>query len=165
MSLDDDIVQIAEQERKLRFDSFDETSAWELGTIIRDEATQRGTPVAIDIRTHGRPLFYYAMAGTTADNAEWLRRKRNVTLRYFRSSYGFGRELLKKDATLGPDRGVDPLDYAPHGGSFPIHINGTGVIGAITVSGPPQRDDHNLVVAAICRYLKVPADTLALGPE
>jgi uncharacterized protein (UPF0303 family) len=165
MSLDDDIARINAQEQRLQFDSFDENAAWELGAIIRDEALKRGTPVAIEIRTHGRPLFYYAMPGTTADNAEWVRRKGNVTLRYFRSSYGFGRDLLKKEATLGPERGVDPLEYAPHGGSFPIHIRGTGVIGAVTVSGPPQRDDHNLVVAAICRFLLIDPAELALGPE
>jgi uncharacterized protein (UPF0303 family) len=165
MNLDEDIELIAAQERRLRFSSFDEEAAWALGAIIKDEAEKRGTPVAIDIRMHGRPLFYYAMAGTTADNAEWVRRKGNVTLRYFRSSYGFGLELLRKEATLGPDRGINPLDYAPHGGSFPIHVKGTGVVGAITVSGPPQRDDHNLVVAAICRYLDVPIEDLPSPPE
>jgi len=165
MSLDSDIARIVEQESRLQFDAFNEESAWDLAAVIRDEATLRGTPVAIDIRMHGRPLFYYAMAGTTADNAEWVRRKSNVTLRYFRSSYGFGRELLKKGQVLGPDRGADPLQFAPHGGSFPIHIRGTGVVGAITVSGPPQRDDHNLVVAAICRFLNIPVADLALGPE
>ena len=165
MSLDDDIARIAEQELRLRFESFDETAAWELGAVIRDEALKRGTPVAIDIRMHGRPLFYFAMSGTSADNADWVRRKGNVTLRYFRSSYGFGRDLLKKGAALGPDSGIDPLQYAPHGGSFPIHVKGTGVVGAITVSGPPQRDDHNLVVAAICRYLLIAVEDLALGPE
>lgn len=165
MSLDDDIARINEQELRLQFDAFDETSAWELGAIIRDEALKRGTPVAIDIRMHGRPLFYFAMAGTSPDNAEWVRRKSNVTLRYFRSSYGFGRDLLKKGSELGPDRGVDPLQYAPHGGSFPIHIRGTGVVGAVTVSGPPQRDDHNLVVAAICRYLMLGVEEWALGRE
>jgi uncharacterized protein (UPF0303 family) len=165
MALDDDIAKIALQEERLRFDRFDEASAWELGHIIREEAERRGTPVVIDIRMHGRPLFYYAMAGTTADNPEWARRKSAVTLRYFKSSYGFGRDLLKKGTSLGPERGTDPIGYAPHGGSFPIHVKGTGVIGAVTVSGPPQRDDHNLVVASLCRFLEQPLEELMLGSE
>lgn len=165
MSLDSDIALIGLQEQRLRFDAFDEAAAWRLGGIIRAEAERRGTPVAIDIRLHGRPLFYYAMAGTTADHAEWVRRKSAVTLRYFRSSYGVGRDLLKKGATLGPDRGVDPLGYAPHGGSFPIHIKGTGCIGAVTVSGPPQREDHAIVTAALITFLGENADELMLGPE
>lgn len=165
MSLDSDIARIALQEQRLRFDSFDEAAAWKLGEIIRDEATRRKTPVVIDIRMHGRPLFYYAMAGTTADHPEWIRRKSAVTLRFFKSSYGFGRELLKKGSAIGPERGTDPLHFAPHGGSFPIHIRGTGVVGAVTVSGPPQRDDHNLVTAAIIRFLNENPDELMLGPE
>jgi len=44
------------------------------------------------------------------------------------------------------ERGADPRDYATHGGGFPIFLVGTGCIGAITVSGLPERDDHMLVV-------------------
>ena len=165
MSLDSDIARIALQEQRLRFDQFNEETAWDLGHVIREEATRRKTPVVIEIRLHGRPLFFYAMAGTNADNPEWTRRKGNVTLRYFKSSYGYGRDLLKKGQALGPERGIDLLNFAPHGGSFPIHVRGTGVIGAVTVSGPPQREDHNLVTAALCRFLGENPDELMLGPE
>jgi uncharacterized protein (UPF0303 family) len=165
MSLDSDIARIALQEQRLRFDHFNEDDAWKLGEIIRDEATRRGTPVVIDIRLHGRPLFYYAMAGTTADHPEWVRRKSAVTLRFFKSSYGFGRDLLKKGQSIGVERGTDPLHFAPHGGSFPIHIRGTGVAGAVTVSGPPQRDDHAIVTAGLIRFLNENAEELMLGPE
>ena len=165
MSLDDDIARIALQEQRLRFDSFNEQTAWDLGHVIREEAERRGTPVAIDIRLHGRPLFFFAMAGTTADNPEWARRKGNATLRLFKSSYGVGRDMLKRGLTFGPERGFDPQNFAAAGGSFPIHLRGTGVVGAITVSGPPQRDDHNLVTASLIRFLDEKPEELMLGPE
>ena len=44
-------------------------------------------------------------------------------------------------------------DYAPHGGSFPIIVKGTGMVGTITVSGLPQEEDHKLVVQTIRDFL------------
>ena len=35
------------------------------------------------------------------------------------------------------------------GGSFPIFVEGVGCIGAVTVSGLRQRDDHEFVVEAL----------------
>jgi uncharacterized protein (UPF0303 family) len=165
MSLSDDIGRIIVQEERLRFPRFNEADAWTLGARMRDVAEARSLPVTIDIRFAGRPLFYAALIGSDADNPEWVRRKSNITLRYYKSSYRFGRELATKGQSLGTDRGVDPLDYAPHGGSFPIHVEGTGVIGAITVSGLPQREDHNFVVEMICDYLGQPHAELRLPPE
>jgi uncharacterized protein (UPF0303 family) len=42
-------------------------------------------------------------------------------------------------------------------------VAGTGIIGAITVSGLTQREDHNLVVEALCLALKKNHDSLRLG--
>lgn len=165
MALKDDIARLIHQEEKLRFQHFDEASAWALGTQMQAAAEARNLPIVIDIRHRGRPLFYAALAGTDADNPEWVRRKSNVTLRYHKCSYRFGRELTEKGGAVGGDRGLDPMDYAANGGSFPIHVTGTGVIGAITVSGVPQREDHNFVVEMLCEFLGVPHADMKLGPE
>jgi uncharacterized protein (UPF0303 family) len=53
-------------------------------------------------------------------------------------------------------------DYAVHGGSFPIRVNGAGVTGSVTVSGVPQRADHELVVEALCAVLGKDYGHLAL---
>ena len=42
--------------------------------------------------------------------------------------------------------GLPDRDYAPHGGSFPLRILGSGCIGSITVSGMPEFDDHEMIV-------------------
>lgn len=165
MSLAKDIDILIAQEKRLRFKSFSEADAWALGSKMRAVAEARGLPLVIDIRMKGRPLFYAALPGTDADNPEWVRRKTNTTLRYFKSSYRFGRELALKGMTVSHDRGVDPLDYASAGGSFPIHVEGTGVVGCVTVSGAPQREDHNFVYEMICDFLEIEASELMLPPE
>lgn len=167
MSLDRDIAQLAVQEDRLRFDHFDEADAWALGSQMRAAAVERKLPFVIDIRVAGRALFFTALPGATPDNAEWVQRKVNVVMRYHRSSYRMGRELVKRGIglSLDADRGVDPVHYAAHGGSFPINIRGTGVVGAVTVSGVPQRDDHNFVTEMVSQFLGVPFGEIALGPE
>ena len=66
---------------------------------------------------------------------------------------------------LDQGRGTDPLDFAPAGGGFPIHLIGTGVVGVVTVSGVPQRDDHNFVAEMLCLHLGVPYAEVALDDE
>jgi uncharacterized protein (UPF0303 family) len=60
--------------------------------------------------------------------------------------------------------GVEPKDFAIAGGGFPINVEGVGVIGAATASGLPEREDHNLVVAAICAVLGQDPAQWALPP-
>jgi uncharacterized protein (UPF0303 family) len=165
MPLNEDIARLVVQEQELRFHAFDEAEAFALGTRLRSLAVERALAIVIDIRLPGRPLFYCAMAGSTPDNPEWVRRKANVVMRYYCSSYRMSRELALKGTALDESRGVAVLDYAPHGGSFPIHVEGAGIIGTVTVSGLPQREDHNLVVEALAAHLGKPLADLALGPE
>jgi uncharacterized protein (UPF0303 family) len=51
---------------------------------------------------------------------------------------------------------------ATHGGSFPIYLTGGVCIGSITVSGLPQREDHELVVGVLASHLAVPMAQIAL---
>lgn len=164
MSPEDDIAAIAEQERLLVFDRFDVDTAWKLGERLREMAIERGLHVAIDVTSHAMPMFYSALPGSTADNARWVRRKRNVVLHFLRSSYAIGRQLAQQNATLESKFSLPDADYAAHGGSFPILVQGVGCIGAVTVSGLPQRADHNLVVVALAEILGQDAEKLALTP-
>jgi uncharacterized protein (UPF0303 family) len=155
MSLDQDIERIALQEQKLQFSRFDAATAWTIGGKLKAAAEARKVAVAIDIRFHDQPLFFYAMPGTTPNNVDWIRRKNNVVRRFHRSSYAIGRGLEREGTTLESKTGVPLHDYATHGGAFPIYIEGTGCMGSITVSGLPQRDDHELVVAVLADYLGI----------
>jgi uncharacterized protein (UPF0303 family) len=162
MSLEADLAHIALQEERLRFQVFSPSDAWALGQRLRKMAAARQAPVAIDISLVSRQLFFTALEGSVPDNAEWIRRKRNVVLRFFRSSYGVTLDLERRKTDLLTRYALEAKDYAASGGSFPIHVAGTGVIGAITVSGLPQREDHNLVVAALAETLGAETAALAL---
>jgi uncharacterized protein (UPF0303 family) len=162
MNIDQDLEKIALQERRLQFQHFNSEMAWALGTALKAAAEKRQVAVAIDIQLHGYPLFSYAMPGTTPDNWDWIRRKRNVVLRFHRSSYAIGLKHERARSTLQDGASLDPKDYAAHGGCFPILLVGTGCVGTIAVSGLPQRDDHALVVSVLQDYLHLAGEDLAL---
>jgi uncharacterized protein (UPF0303 family) len=165
LSLESDIAQIARQEEALRFSRFNEEDGWALGSLMRSEAVARTLPFVIDIRIANRPLFYTALPGTSPENPDWVRRKVNTVYRFHKSSYRVGREYEHQRKAFDASRGIDPMDHAPAGGGFPIHISGTGIVGAVTVSGVPQREDHGFVVEMLCHFLKADHASLALGPE
>ena len=152
-NIDADLAAIARQESALVFKSFDETTAWGLGARLRDLGIARGYPLVIDIRRFGQQLFCCALPGAVPDQAEWVRRKVNVVTRFHRSSYAVGRELARSHSSLEEKQGLPTVDYAPHGGCFPIRVTGAGIVGCVTVSGLPQRADHELAVEAICLEL------------
>lgn len=165
MAAADDIALIQKQEETLIFPAFDEAVAFKIGSAIRDRALAENFPIIVDIRTFDRPLFYAAMPGSNASNPDWARRKINVVKRFLKSTYRMVLEQQRPDRTFKVGEGLDIADYVLAGGGFPINVKGAGVIGAITVSGLPERDDHGVVVEAICNYLRLDAAELTLPPE
>jgi uncharacterized protein (UPF0303 family) len=143
------IAEIERQERELVFDRFDETDAWRLGSLL--VALAEGRPVAIDIRRGAQQLFHAALPGAVADNDRWIERKVRVVERFGVSSFLYGRRLARDDKELNPGMGLDPAEYAAHGGAFPVRIRNVGVVAVVTVSGLPQAEDHALVVEALTR--------------
>lgn len=147
------IEHIALQERELVFDRLDEDVAFALGCWLVDAGRSARSPIVVDIRLFHRPLFFAALPGSAPDNVDWARRKRNVVERYHRSSYAIGLEMAAKGSSLGERYGLPLLDFAAHGGAFPITLAGCGVVGCIAVSGLSQIDDHMLVVRGLCASL------------
>ena len=149
-----DIGKVIRQEELLVFRTFTEDDAWALGSAMRLEAQKYERGVVIDIRRGDEILFFTAMPGTTGENADWARRKRNLVNLTRNSSYLTGLEIK---FTIPSDhvKDLDEVNYAWHGGCFPIRVEGLGVIATATVSGLPQRDDHKLVVDVVADYLGV----------
>ena len=70
---------------------------------------------------------------------------------------------LEVGASLFEKYALPMADFAAHGGAFPICVQGSGAIGSVTVSGLPQRTDHELVVEALCVELGKDYAKLALA--
>ncbi|MET8506212.1 heme-degrading domain-containing protein [Streptomyces sp. NPDC004787] len=147
--------ELAAQEAALVLPHFTYEDAWTLGTILVALARERRAPVAIDVRRGAQQLFHCALPGSSADNDAWIDRKRRVVERYGVSSYLVGARFRAKGTTFEASSRLDPDLYAAHGGSFPIAVEGAGVIGSVTVSGLPQAEDHALVVLGLERLLAV----------
>ncbi len=165
LALREDIRRLAEQERLLVFSRFGPEEAWELGLAVREIGLARGAPIAIDVSLRDRTLFHCALPGSITDNAEWIRRKRNTVLRLWRSSYAVGRALALSGESQEAAHNLPRADYAVHGGGFPLLLHGAGCIGAVTVSGLPQRDDHIVVADGLAAILKIDLSACRLAAE
>jgi uncharacterized protein (UPF0303 family) len=157
MSAEDDISRVTAQEQGLVFESFDEHVAFKLGVAIRDRALRDGAPIAIEVRTWDRVLFFAGLPGSSFENADWIRRKVNTVKRVLKSSYRVVLEKKFEENYFPPGRGFNNDEHALAGGCFPIRLKGAGIVGTVTVSGVPQRRDHYYAVAGVC-------DTLGLDP-
>ena len=149
-----DATKVAEHELLLEFPRFNEATAWELGTRLRAAADSAGAAVYLDIWLGEHCVFRTAMPGTAPANADWARRKRNLVNLLHMSSYRIqleveaGREIVQFMA-------LESRDYVAAGGCFPIRVAGTGVVGVITASGLPSREDHRLIVDTVAAFLDV----------
>lgn len=163
MAAAEDIALVKKQEAELVLDQFDEAVAFALGSAIRERALAEGMSLVVDIRTWDRQVFFAATPGTSADNAEWVRRKINTVRRFQRASY---RMVLERgEVPFSPQSGADPADYVIAGGGFPIRVKGAGIIGCLTISGLPGRSDHAVAVDALCDHLGLDRAIYALPTQ
>lgn len=145
--------QLQAEELELRFTDFTMDDAWALGGQMRAAAVAAGLPVVIGIVLGEQRVFHSALPGSSADNDDWLARKTRVTLRYGQASLAVGESFRDKGREFDTHSRLDPARYAAHGGVVPIRLRAGTVIGAVGVSGLPQRDDHAFVVEQLRAFL------------
>lgn len=147
------LADLAEQESTLQFTSFTNTDALALGSQLVAAAQERNAPVAIEIRRNGHQLFKVALPGATPDNDGWIARKAAVVQRFGHSSL-YVRTMCEVEGTsLEETYGLNPAEYAAHGGAFPVIVRSVGPVGVIVVSGLPQLEDHQLIIDVLSDFL------------
>lgn len=143
------ISRIEDEARTLHFTKFDQRDALALGLLLVDLGTTRALPIAIDVRRGEHILFHAALVGATPDSDAWIERKSRTAQRYWEPSLLVGLRARLGGGRLEDNGWFDQTLFASHGGAFPIHVEGTGVVATVTVSGLPQQADHDLVVEAL----------------
>ena len=128
----------------IRLESFTELDAHLIGEAMRKEALKNNWPIVIDIRQGETPLYSVMLPGATAENFDWARRKRNLTHLTQKDTWQLAQLRAEgKDPIV--ELGLDEKDYASHGGCIPVFVNGE-IAATVTVSGLPQKDDHDLAL-------------------
>lgn len=149
----DEYANLSAEEAQLQFDEFRRSDALAIGTKIVELARNYPDPVAVEITVNGLAVFRCFTDGALADSELWLERKRRVVDLMAMSSLRFMHWLDMNGDTL-ESRKLNPADYAPGGGGFPIVLRNAGMIGSICVSGMDDHlDDHKLVIEALAAHL------------
>jgi uncharacterized protein (UPF0303 family) len=142
------IELLLHQNEAIDFPSFTYDDAFAVGCDIVRRATDPNATAAVSIVFGEQRVFHAARPGTTADNDDWLRRKIRLVSRFNLPSLLVREQFASMGIDLTSLPHLAPAEYALAGGGFPLRVNGS-LIGAIAVSGLTDREDHDLVVAAL----------------
>ena len=151
-TLQEVLEQCRAEEERLVFPAFNRDTAWRLGCLLLENSRKKPKPVGIQIILNEMVIFRYIPEGVTQNNSIWMERKHNMVMI---------REMSSRQAQVMRElRGqtmedwlMDPHEYSPVGGGFPIRVAGTGLIGSVCISGLPAEEDHRLIVETLTEFL------------
>ena len=135
------------------FEHFTELDAHTLGESMRAEALELELPIVIDIRAGDTPLYAVMLPGATAENFDWARRKRNLANLTKQDTWSHGQRRLEGHDILD-ELGLDVRDYASHGGCIPVFLADSVLVATVTVSGLPQKEDHEFALKHLQKLWK-----------
>jgi uncharacterized protein (UPF0303 family) len=144
---------LLQEELLLTLPALDVADAMEIGEIVKLFGTQRGLPIAVEVRIGDWTIYHASLPGSTSENQWWIDRKaRTVLLKHHSTMY---------ERVSAQERGVDwhkennLLDetHAIHGGGLPLITKNEGFVGVLLISGLPQVEDHLLGVEVLTEFL------------
>ncbi|KAI5952969.1 hypothetical protein KGF57_004111 [Candida theae] len=151
------LEELSQLEAKHKLKTFDSQVAWELGVLGRQlcQVLYPNKGIVIDITlTSGQTLFHSVVSsGTAVDNDNWVKRKYNTVFRFGKSSFFIGQKLRQKGKSIEEAMFVSSKEFASHGGSIPLCLESSEfLIGALTISGLAQEEDHLLALDILEKY-------------
>lgn len=141
------------QEKILRFESFSNKDALELGKFITNKMYAENITLAVAIRrVNGAILYQHLMDGTNHINQNWMERKFNTVSYFERSSLGvWALEGISGETV--EVHGLSKEDFVFVGGGFPIRLKTGEIAAVLTVSNLPHMEDHRFIVETLAEYL------------
>jgi uncharacterized protein (UPF0303 family) len=146
-------AELEAQEAELVLPRFAVAEAVALGLLATERAIAQDLAVVIEVTHLGRLAYRAALPGSLPDSDDWIARKRRTVERFQHSTLATRVRYEELGTTFNEATGLAEADYAAHGGGLPISVAGVGVVGGCYVSGLPQVEDHQFVVACV-RELK-----------
>jgi len=151
---------LRKQEEVLRFERFTAEDALALGLIMARLAKEKyRQAAAFRIIVGGHIAFSYLMDGTTSNNDWWMDKKLNTCRMTGVSSILSLVEVAEGKRAMEPEFEIEN-DFALCGGCFPIRNAAGKLLGYTLCSGMPHWKDHQLMMDALCEYLKADAPAI-----
>lgn len=148
------IKKLGIEDENLTLSSFSHQDALDIGLKIISLAKKDNVHISVHIEKNRVPIFTYLMDNTTEENYEWMHRKKRVVDHYQKNSAFIGDRFERLGIKHCTHSLLDPQYYQAVGGSIPIHVQGVGMIGTLTVSGLTSELDHFYAVKGIELFLK-----------
>ena len=144
---------LLQEELLLTLPALDIADALQIGEIAKSFGTQRGLPIAVEVRIGDWAVYHASLPGSTPENDWWIGRKARV-VKLKQHSTMFER-VLAEECGVDWHKENNLLDetHAIHGGGLPLITKDEGLVGALLISGLPQVEDHLLGVEVLTEFL------------
>jgi uncharacterized protein (UPF0303 family) len=137
------------QESETVLESFRLEDAQLLGDLLVEQAGKDIETLTAMIYLGERLVYVRAGKDSTKENDFWANRKANVVKHHAHSSMYVRQNYQADEEEYYRLNGLSRLEYAIHGGAFPIYVKSIGFVGVIAVSGLPMEEDHDVTYRSL----------------
>ena len=144
---------LLQEELLLTLPVLDVADAIAIGEITKSFGTQRGLPIAVEVRLEDWIIYHASLPGSTAENQWWIDRKARVVLLKHHSTMYERVSAEERGVDWHKENGLLDETHAIHGGGLPLITKNEGFVGVLLISGLPQVEDHLLGVEVLTEFL------------
>jgi uncharacterized protein (UPF0303 family) len=144
---------LLQEELLLTLPKLDAADAMEIGEIAKSFGTQRGLPIAVELRIGDWIICHASLPGSTSENQWWIDRKARVVLLKHHSTIYERVSAEEREVDWHKENNLVDETHAIYGGRLPLITKNEGFVGVLLVSGLPQVYDHLLGVKILIEFL------------